>query len=88
MSSSNGTPPVDATAPDSAAFPSNGVLDAGEKPRLTEEEKKQNHIASGKHLSPPPPPLQYLSVSCFLLFFLEGRSTIFTRKQNKNAARQ
>jgi hypothetical protein len=45
MSSSNGTPPVDPNQSD-GAFASNG-LDAGEKPRLTEEEKKQNHIASG-----------------------------------------
>ena len=50
MSSSNGTPPVDASQ-------ANG-LDAGEKPRLTEEEKKQNHIASGTVtlLSPPSNP--------------------------------
>ena len=39
MSSSNGTPPIDGNQ-------ANG-LDAAEKPRLTEEEKKQNHIASG-----------------------------------------
>jgi hypothetical protein len=43
MSSSNGTPPVDAN---NQAYNGNG-LDAGDKPRLTEEEKKQNHIASG-----------------------------------------
>ncbi|OIW24120.1 helix-loop-helix DNA-binding domain-containing protein [Coniochaeta ligniaria NRRL 30616] len=44
MSSTNGTPPVDTSRADSQ-FQANG-LDAGEKPRLTEEEKKQNHIAS------------------------------------------
>lgn len=49
MSSSNGTPPVDTNRGDSSfgGGQANG-LDAGEKPRLTEEEKKQNHIASGK----------------------------------------
>lgn len=47
MSSSNGTPPVDTNRGDSSfgGGQANG-LDAGEKPRLTEEEKKQNHIAS------------------------------------------
>ena len=53
MSSSNGTPPTDANRSDIpfSALHANS-LDAGEKPRLTEEEKKQNHIASGKSHHP------------------------------------
>lgn len=31
-----------------------GALGADEKPRLTEEEKKQNHIASGTQFFSPP----------------------------------
>lgn len=46
MSSSNGTPPTGANDTSFASVHANG-LDAAEKPRLTEEEKKQNHIASG-----------------------------------------
>lgn len=65
MSSSNGTPPVDASRADSqfGGLQASG-LDAGEKPRLTEEEKKQNHIASGK---PTRVPSHDLIVSIIML---------------------
>lgn len=64
MSSSNGTPPVDTNRGDSSfgGGQANG-LDAGEKPRLTEEEKKQNHIASGK-LAVLPLMIQPLASRC------------------------
>lgn len=41
------------------------VNGADEKPRLTEEEKKQNHIASGASL--PPPCLRLLQLLCRVL---------------------
>lgn len=72
MSSSNGTPPVDPNQSD-GAFASNG-LDAGEKPRLTEEEKKQNHIASGNF----PPVSSFSFLSFWFLLFLTRRRTMTT----------
>ncbi|KAB5549828.1 hypothetical protein GE09DRAFT_1127941 [Coniochaeta sp. 2T2.1] len=50
MSSATSTPPTGggggADNQPFGATAANGGLDAAEKPRLTEEEKKQNHIAS------------------------------------------